>query len=251
MFQAEKNRNTTILFNIIKPFLFIAVFLMVLFPVTKIVTSPGNYLVYQWIRGFYEEEKDSLDAVYIGSSEVYAFWQAALGWDFYGISVWPYATSSQPLQAVRYIIEDARKTQPDALYIIDIPSNDLSTCSLNQIHWLTDYMPWSLTKLKLIHSLCKMEGYTLMDSLEFYLPLYRYHARWDELVQQDFSYELDGTKGGSQYNNFLKTSKDVSGSYRKMDLSGELSDETETYFNGLFDYIDQEHIKVLLSPTPV
>ena len=92
--------------------------------ITKILTTPGDQRNYQWVQGFYSEEENSLDAVYIGSSGTYAFWQAALGWNSHGIAVWPYATNSQPPEAIRYIIEDARRTQPDALYIIHVESGD-------------------------------------------------------------------------------------------------------------------------------
>lgn len=117
---------------------------------------------------------------------------------------------------------------------------------MSQIHWLTDYMPWSMTKMKLIHSLCEWGEYELGERLEFYLPIYRYHSRWDELSRADFSYELDGTKGGSQYASFLKKTTDVSRRYRETDQLGELSDEAEAYFESLFDYINREEIPVLL-----
>lgn len=99
--------------------------------------------------------------------------------------------------------------------------------------------------MRLIHSLFEMGEYPLSDRLEFYFPLYRYHSRWDELGEWDFLYELDGTKGGSQYGAFLKTSKNVSGTYREMDFLGKLSDKTIAYYEELFDYIEQEKIRVL------
>lgn len=245
MYQAEEDPQEAKASKIVKSILFLVIFCGILISVAKMLTSPGDYRNYQWVHGFYEEEEDTLDAVYIGSSATYAFWQAALGWDSHGIAVWPYAANGQPLKAVRFILEEVQKTQPDALKIINISSGDIGECSVSQIHWLTDYMPWSLTKLKLIHYLCETGDYELADRLEFYFSLYRYHSRWSELIREDLSYELDGTKGGSQYDSFLKNTKDVSKSYRETDRLGELSDEAEAYLESLFDYIDQENIQVL------
>lgn len=113
---------------------FIAIFLLLFVIVTKILTTPGDYRNYQWVYGFYEEKEDTLDAVYIGSSGTYAYWQAALGWNSHGIAIWPYATNSQPQQATRYIIEDTNKKQLDSLYIINIMSGELTGCTEAQIH---------------------------------------------------------------------------------------------------------------------
>jgi len=49
--EAPKSRGS----NIFKSILFIAIFFAVFTSVTKVLTAPGDYRNYQWIRGFYEE----------------------------------------------------------------------------------------------------------------------------------------------------------------------------------------------------
>lgn len=245
MDQLEKVLRKKKIRTVIRAPVFIAVFFAIFIQATKTLTNAGDYRNYQWVRGFYGEKEDSLDAVYIGSSATFSFYQAALGWDSNGIAVWPYATNSQPLTAARFLLEETQKTQPDALKIIDIRSGLLGGTSARHIHWTVDYMPWSVTKMKLIHSLCEVGDYELVDRLEFYIPLVRYHSRWKEINREDLSYELDGTKGGSQYPVFLGRIEDVSGYYRENDCAGELPEETEVYLESLFDYIDQENIPVL------
>lgn len=88
--------------------------------ISKILVSHDDYRNYQWIHGFYEERENSLDAVYIGGSNVYAFWAAPLAWEQYGITVYPFACNSMPLIAAKYMIKEARKTQPDSLFIVSI-----------------------------------------------------------------------------------------------------------------------------------
>lgn len=245
MDQLEKVLRKKKIRTVIRVSMFIAIFFAIFMYATKTLTNTGDYRNYQRVRGFYSEKEDSLDAVYIGSSATYAFYQAALGWDSNGIAVWPYSTNSQPLTAARFLLEEAQKTQPDALKIINIRSGLLGETSAERIHWTVDYMPWSVTKLKLIHSFCEAGDYELADRLEFYIPLVRYHSRWKELNKEDFSYELDGTKGGSHHASFFKKTKDVSGYYCESDCAGELPKETEACLESLFDYIDQEDIPVL------
>ncbi len=245
MNQTEEKPTGAKAFIAFKSALFIIIFFAIFTSVTEVLITPVNPNNYQIVRGFYEEEENSLDAVYIGSSAVYAYWQAALSWDSHGIAVLPYATSGQPLAAIRFVLEEVQKAQPGALKIINITSGNIGECRVDQIHSLVDYIPWSMTKLKIIHSLCEMGDYELADRLEFYFSLYRYHSRWDEISKADLSYDLNGTKGGNQDDSFLNSSKDFSKSYRATDISGELPKETEAYLKSLFDYIDQENISVL------
>ena len=50
----------------IEAIVFLVLVTGVLAVLTKITTNSGDYRNFQWIRGFYEEREDSLDAVYIG-----------------------------------------------------------------------------------------------------------------------------------------------------------------------------------------
>lgn len=217
---------------------------MLLSTVSKVLVS--RELSYQWIHGFYEEKANSLDAVYIGSSSVYSYWQPALGWGSHGIAVWSYASAAQPIEAVLFLLEEMQKTQPDALKIIDVSDADVGEYSVTaKIHRMADHMPLSATKLRMIDALCNVEGVDPADRLEFYFPLYRYHSNWDRINRANFLYELDGTKGGAQHSPFLKESVDVSDAYCEFDQSGDLPEGTKAYLESLFDYIDHQGISVL------
>ena len=99
------------------------------------------------MSGIYEEPENSLDAVYIGSSNCYAFWNPNIAWEEYGIAVYPYCCSTQPLLATEYLIKEARKTQPNAVYIVNI--NTLGDAVSDVvIHRLLDFMPLSKNKLE-------------------------------------------------------------------------------------------------------
>ena len=56
-----------------------------------------DYRIYQAQHGFYEERKGALDAVYVGPSHVYAFFEGPLAWDSHGIAVYPLSMPSMPV----------------------------------------------------------------------------------------------------------------------------------------------------------
>lgn len=247
---------------IIKPVAFITLFLILLSAVSVplFVSSVNNE--YQWMAGIYEEREDSLDAVYIGSSNCYAFWNPVMAWEKYGISVFPYVCSSQPLIAAEYLVREARKTQPDALYIINTntvgilgDSNSGSGDSVSDfdsvvLHRLLDYMPLSLNKLKLTDYLCDVAGLSFSERLEYYFPIIRYHDKWDTLTEENFDYEINNYKGADTLYWYLGYICDVTEKYTVTDECLPISDVLTDSLNSLLDYCEEEDVRVLFVSVP-
>lgn len=233
-----------------KTIVFLTILLLLFVSVSKLVTSPSDYRNYQWIAGFYEEQKDSLDAVYIGGSNTYAFWAAPLAWERYGIAVYPFACNSQPLLAAQYMIKEARKTQPNALYIISI--NGINTeISDATLHYMTDYLPLSQNKMQLVQELTRYGTDTsFKKQLEFLFPIIRYHSRWNELTEEDFHYTIDGLKGGSNYSAYLTKSSDISSSFQTTNQRINLPPLLFNSLDSLLNYCDTENLNVLFVTAP-
>lgn len=236
--------------RMVKAAVFCVLFVILFGAATKIV-SAADYRNYQWIAGFYEEREASLDAVYIGSSNCYAFWNSVAAWEEYGIAVYPYTCNAQPFEAAEYLMKETRKTQPDAVFIVNLNTiTDGGEISVEQMHYLLDYMPLSRNKLALTNFLADKGGYSLSERLEFYFPIIRYHARWNELQPEDFAYEVDGLKGTIHYASYLKKSVDLSESYNTSGEKTTLPDGTLETLDGLLDYCDTEKIRVLFVAVP-
>lgn len=229
---------------------FILIFGLIFGAISKIVTVPSDYRNYQWVAGFYEEEKDSLDAVYVGSSNCYSFWNPMTAWNEYGIAVWPYATNGMLFEATEYIIKEAQKKQPDAVYIVNINTICDPDRNLSRIHWNVDYMPFSFNKMALVHRLSDVCGLSLSESMECYIPMIRYHSRWNALEKQDFTYEVDGMKGAASYGTYLKKSVDVTEQYVVSDKEISLTEEMLATLDSLLDYCDKEELEVLFVTVP-
>jgi len=233
----------------IRAFCFLLIFAILFGHVQDILVSRAK-MNYRNIAGFYEERENSLDAVYIGSSNCFVFWNSAFAWEEYGINVYPYACNSQSFFSAEYLIKETRKTQENALFIVNINTLTDGKVKMPSIHNLTTSMPFSLNKMALVHHLTSVGGYSFSDSLEYYLPIIRYHERWDELKEHDFGIEMDGLKGASKYSPYLYKSVDVSEDYTRTTKVGELSEEVLYSTNKLLDYCDKEKIKVLFVTVP-
>lgn len=72
------------------------------------------------ICGFYAEEKNTLDVVYIGGSAVYTYWEGLQAWNDYGYTSYNFATDAIQPQVLEYVIEEILKSQEPELLLIDL-----------------------------------------------------------------------------------------------------------------------------------
>ena len=222
----------------------------VLYGIVKKPFRLDDSRIYPTVQGFYEEPEDSLDAVYLGASNVYAYWQAPLAWKDFGYAVYSMSVPAMPVQAVKYMIKECRKTQPDALYIVNINQFRSVECSASEIHYLVDYLPFSKEKVDLINTLSDTAGISGLDRLEFYFPIIRYHSTWSELESDDFLYDLEGVKAASYFSTFLKKGVDVSAGYYTTEERTDPTDIQLEVLDELLDYCEQENVKILFVSVP-
>ncbi len=205
----------------------------------------SDYRVFHTVKGFYEERENALDAVYIGASNVYPFYEAPLAWRDYGIAVYPLSVPAMPSLATKHMIIEARKTQPDALYIVCLNNFKDDTIANSHMHYLSNHMPLSKNKIDLINAYGKQSGKGWLELLEFYLPFIRFHSSWNELDEFNFNREVNGYKSASYYPSFLKKSEDISAYYVQTEDREPLPEHKIALLNDLLDYCDSEKVNVL------
>lgn len=226
--------------------LILVLIVMVIEPVFRI----GEPRLNQIVEAFYSEEDNALDVVYVGSSNAYASWQAPLAWENHGIAACTYSVPSMPANALPYVIEECRKTQPDALYIVNLNMFKDEAFSPAQLHYTVDNMPFSSTKVKLISELApELDCYGL-DQLEYYFPMIRFHSRWSTLDKSDFVNPYNGLKGGSKYGIFLSWCQDVTNMWGKTEDRVPLGQSQLDQMTALLDYCEKENVKLLLVKVP-
>ena len=221
--------------------------LILLLPITATCLS-SNYT--KRIHEFYKEDKDSLDAVFIGSSNTHAFWSPLYAWKNHGIATFNYSADAQTILSYRYMIEEVIKYQPQAVIVITL-SSPIVAPNKEYFHSLTDAMPFSLTKLRLIDDYSKQNDLTLKDRLEYYITLYRYHSRWDSLAASDFEKtETTVPKAPNCGNSYRNKSLNIKSIYTETDETADLPENTQTVLNNLLDYCEEQNLSVLFLRTP-
>lgn len=236
--------------SLLKGIIFIAVFLMGLICAQNVLIDKQGK-DYQKMHGFFEEPANSLDAVFIGSSSTYAFWNPATAWAEKGIAVYSMSNASQPFEIAQYLIDDARKTQPDALYIINAtrPLEDDEYSDVTVYRFKGSY-PATLNKFKALNYIYELSDVPVSKRLEYMFPIIQFHDRWNELEDFDYNPDKEPYKSASRYSSYLK--KTTEQEEPEIDFSdyGEINERMNTALTNVIDYCKTENVKVLFVVMP-
>ena len=122
--------------------------------------------------GYYLEDKDSLDVVLLGSSEMYSGVIPAKLYEDYGITSYPYATSSSTAGAMATQIKEIKRTQNPQLIVIEInafldgTANETKESSLRGY---IDNVPMNVNKFDYIRTVIEPD-----DRAEYFFPIVKY-----------------------------------------------------------------------------
>lgn len=213
----------------------------------------GKFRAHKIWSGLQKEKKGSMDAVIIGASNVVEFWQPMFGWADHGIAVWTLSIPGLTCAAIKYMMIEARKTQPDALYIVSLSTFKASRLRLefSPLHHVLDYMPISANRLAMTHDLVSRSEYRGLDRLEYYLPIIRFHSRWDELEPWIFGVDNNATRLSFANHSFGQGVHDITDELvLDNDVREPIPGDIGAVFGELLDYCDAEHVNVLFVKSP-
>ena len=130
------------------------------------------------IDGFYLEDKNSIDVVFTGASELYTGFSPGLAYEEYGFTSYPYATASVTAGASITQVKEIVRTQNPKLIVIEINPflypDDRNDTNEGSIRKYIDPVPLNENKIEYI------KGLATEDEAEYYFPLIKYHSSWSE-----------------------------------------------------------------------
>ena len=201
--------------------------------------------------GFFVEDKDSLDVVAIGASDVYAGFASPLAYDKYGITSYPFATMSAPPHAVLYQIQEVIKNQHPQLILVEVNAftykdNDLPTEPSHRM--FVDNVPRDEIWREYIKK-------TFPDDkrLEFYFPLIKYHGSWSDypwkfkFLATDLALRVRGYSLFRGFktvaNEFHPVGKVYNDEIADNDETMPIGATSEKYLREMLDYLSENNIK--------
>jgi hypothetical protein len=213
------------------------------------VEGAANYIR---AKSYFKERKGALDAVFIGASNVHQFWQPAIAWQHRGIAVTNFSFNSLPIMCFPYLIREARKTQPNALYIINLSTfkRKQAADTIEHYHTVVDYLPMTLDKIRFIQDISKASGFSFAQQLELVFPFIRFHSRWNKLQSWNYGTKNNVYKSSVTNRSFASKVAKIKGELTLYDSRVEPEEDTMQVFTDLLDYLDREHVNVLFVKVP-
>jgi hypothetical protein len=231
---------------------FVLIFLLILSGASDLLMHKqieGRWNMTAKVVGFYNEEPDSFDVMFFGSSHMYFSVDPAVFYEETGLKSYVFATQRQPLWITYHYMIEALKTQRPELLVVEthmaVQEEDYMDEATN--HTAIDPIPMSKNKLDMIFaSVPKGER-------RFYIfNIMKYHGRWEYLEKEDFvrAYEktTDPDKG---YVRLSEVSDDV--------VWEDVSSVTESrvgtpknieYLHKIMDLAEKENIRLVLFKSP-
>lgn len=214
------------------------------------------------IKGLYDEPKDSLDVLFIGSSRTAVSFSPMYLWKNYGFTSYTAGTRMQQPIISELLLKDTWERQHYKAVVMDVTQvferngydTDKEYYSRNEPK-LTESLlsiPFSLEKLKTVYELNKKSGIAWGDML---FSLYRFHGRWEsDLSRKDFSSteEIENKRflHGQEYMTKTRSVSDTSGIIPD---GAEKNGQRVQYDNNLIDIIEfclEKDIKLILTRVP-
>ena len=204
--------------------------------------------------GFYMEDKNSLDVIFMGASEVYAGFSSAQAYGEYGFTSYPYAFTANPVSLWKNELIEAGKRPKPSLIVMEINGALYNSGELfgdDKVRRFTDDLPLSANKIDTVSKLGTDE------KISYYLPFFKYHSRWKEPVksfsgmQDRFCLKARGhsllrgefTKTGSACRGIRKRPGQIKGSLF-------LDTQARTYLVNFLDYCRENKIPILFVRFP-
>ncbi len=196
----------------------------------------------EWDR-YLQEEENSLDVLFFGSSLCYCDVVPAILWEETGLHTFVLAGPEQTIPTSYYYMAESLKTQNPQLMVLEATSM-FYTEYTNYTKANIGYMPWGRNRLEAIFQAAEEER-----RLGLLFPIIDYHSRWITLTQADIDRKLEpGTSTMAGYTLLLDSSPAPKDQY----LAYEINDNYRrnlTFVEKIRDLCAEEGVELLLYTT--
>ena len=202
------------------------------------------------VEGFYAEEKNSLDFVFVGSSQMFTSVVPAVLWEEYGITSYDFGANEQPMYLSYYYIKEAIKYQDPKAIVLEVSYCNAPEYTHEGVHHINlDDLRMGKTKLEAIFDIIPAG-----ERWPYIFELAKYHDTWTTLDQHSLEYitankhnpykgytpSLDGFADGGTFNEEIA----------KVTEKSELAELSVTYMEKIIALCKEENVDLVFLKTP-
>ncbi len=211
------------------------------------------------IDGFYQEDRDSLDVVFVGASDIYTAFMPGRAYEQYGFTSYLLASESITSEGVKTAVKEAVRTQHPSMVVVEANAFLYSDYSNDEneahIHKFFDNLPLSGNKIEYIQKNVPVD-----QRWEYFFPLIKYHSLWTEypdrlhMAASNFTLDVRGfnyLKGYRTTAEIIKTDKPCLNS-QLTEENGELDldPKLEAQLTDLLDFCEKNNVHLVFMRSP-
>lgn len=146
--------------------------------------------------GEYYKNAGNNDVVFIGDCEVYENISPITLWEKYGITSYIRGSAQQTIWQSYYLMEETFQYETPKVMVFNVLSMKYDTpestgrqSQREAYNRMTlDTMRWSMSKWNAINASMTKEEKQWESMFTYLFPILRYHDRWNQLTEEDFTY---------------------------------------------------------------
>lgn len=162
---------------------------MIIFNIIQIILVPqyGSDSTTK-VEGYYALDKNTVDVLFVGPSQMFCTVDAPKLYNEYGISAYDFGASDQRLSMSYYYVLEALKTQSPKAVFVEVCEIFESNNTIDDSTIAWNYAPTRASSEKYQSLLTTFDGNKKKAFEYTYVPLFAYHTRWNSLRLTDFLY---------------------------------------------------------------
>lgn len=150
------------------------------------------------IRRFYLEEENSLDVVFLGSSEVGTGFAPVMAYEEFGFTSYLYATDGSTASFYKYQLDEVCSTQQPQVILVELQGflyDDDYQIRPERFRTFVENIPFSMNKLEAIFR------YDVEDKITYLFPFIKYHGEWikPDKLMETYRWKTDTAKGPNMW----------------------------------------------------
>lgn len=232
-----------------------AVLLFLIFSQEYLFLRPDNNSNRMRLQGFYMEDKNSLDVVFLGASEIYSGFSPGLAYDEYGFTSYAFTTSGNPVSLYKSQLDEILKYQSPKMIVVEVngalyDTDKVLTKDFDVGNYIEN-IPMSSNKIKTVSDLIPLKKQPI-----YYFPIVRHHNTWKaypkkfEQCKTLLSTQLRGyslLKGEATRTNVMTSDEGII-NYRLANDNSTLAlmPKSEKYFRDFLQYCKDKNISNIL-----
>lgn len=211
------------------------------------------------ICGYYAEEKNTIDMVYIGGSAAYVYYEPLEAFQEFGFTSYNFASDSMTPQVIKYCIIEARKTQTPEVFVVDLRpfqygdhiSEETGVMDMDDevaLRNTIDQFAYSKNRFDMVEASVRNK----QDRIYYHLDISKYHSRIYSLLDKKAWKFLDN-KEEHPYKGFAFIEKKEPINFvdqSAVETVTPLTEDLDGVFRDLLQYCKDENLNVLFVVHP-